>query len=60
MGDCGGHINTIMLPELRSLSIVQASHYDIEFLLSSPENKWAFISKANPYVFPKVGAVLGT
>lgn len=58
VGNSEGDIYTLTVPELRSVSKVNAFNYSVDFLHCSPDKKWIFASGTHQHILPKVDAAL--
>nr|XP_019579510.1 PREDICTED: F-box/WD repeat-containing protein 12 [Rhinolophus sinicus] len=54
VGNSEGDIYTLTVPELRSVSKVNAFNYSVDFLHCSPDKKWIFASGTHQHILPKV------
>ncbi|XP_045435593.1 F-box/WD repeat-containing protein 12 [Pipistrellus kuhlii] len=56
VGDSGGDIYVLTVPQLDILSLVPAFDYSVNHLYCSPNRKWVFAGGSHPHVMPKVFA----
>ncbi|XP_039693565.1 F-box/WD repeat-containing protein 12 [Pteropus medius] len=54
VGNSEGDIYTLTVPELRSISKVNAFKYSVDLLHGSPNKRWVFASGAHQHILPKV------
>ncbi|XP_066207643.1 F-box/WD repeat-containing protein 12 [Saccopteryx leptura] len=54
IGNSEGDIYTFTVPELRSVSRVNAFNYSVDLLHCSPDKKWIFASGTHQHILPKV------
>ncbi|ELK15055.1 F-box/WD repeat-containing protein 12 [Pteropus alecto] len=58
VGNSEGDIYTLTVPELRSVSKVNAFKYSVDLLHGSPNKRWVFASGAHQHILPKVASFL--
>ncbi|XP_054576032.1 F-box/WD repeat-containing protein 12-like [Eptesicus fuscus] len=54
IGDSEGDIHTLTVPELKSVSRVNAFEHRVVYLHCSPNRKWIFASGTHQFILPKV------